>query len=245
MKKNKMQEKIVGKENMKETIILSLGGSLIIPDEIDTLFLKSFKTFILDYLNKNKRFVIICGGGKIARKYQDSAKEIANIDNNDLDKIGIQATKINAYLIKSIFSKRAHKKIIDNPAKKIDFKEDLLVASGWKPGFSSDMDAVLLAKNLNVERVINLSNITYAYNKDPKKYPDAKPLKDISWKDFLDIIPKKWEPGLNSPFDPIASKKAKEIAIEVIIANGKDFNNLRKYIDNKEDKEFIGTRIHP
>ena len=41
----------------KEIIVISLGGSLIVPDEIDWKFLKAFRKLIINQIRKNKRFV--------------------------------------------------------------------------------------------------------------------------------------------------------------------------------------------
>ena len=60
----------------KEAVILFVGGSLIFPDEIDIGFLKDFKSLILKHVKKGKKFVIITGGGKICRKYQNAAGSI-------------------------------------------------------------------------------------------------------------------------------------------------------------------------
>jgi len=225
----------------KETIVISLGGSLIAPDKPDSEFLSKFKQFVETNLNHNKKFILICGGGKTCRYYQEAAQKVSNINHDNLDWIGIYATKINAILVKSIFSDVAHENIIDNPTKEITFDEQILVASGWKPGFSSDFDAVLLAEKFNAKKIINLSNIDYAYDKDPRKFEDAKPIHEISWQDFLKLIPSEWKPGLNSPFDPVASRKAQELNIEVAILNGKNIENLQNYIENKE---FVGTKIN-
>ena len=231
-----------GKEKMKfeKIITISLGGSLIVPEEIDSTWIKEFKSFIEKYIKKGYRFILISGGGKTARKYQNAAREIAGLTGDDLDWLGIHATRINAHLIRTIFRKLAHPEVIKNPHDKIKFKEKILVAAGWKPGFSTDFDAVLLAEKFNVKKIINLSNIDYVYDKDPKKHSDAKIIKDISWKDFRKIVGNKWDPGLNAPFDPIASKRAQELGIEVAIMNGKNINNIEDYLDNKK---FIGTII--
>ena len=56
---------------MKKVIVLSLGGSLIIPDSINTTYLKTFKKVLLK--NKSKyKFIVVCGGGSLARKYISS-----------------------------------------------------------------------------------------------------------------------------------------------------------------------------
>jgi uridylate kinase len=86
-----------------------------------------------------------------------------------------------------------------------------------------------------------MTNIDYVYNKDPKKHKDVTPLKDISWEDFQKIVGEEWSPGLNMPFDPIATKHAKELNLKVIIINGNNLENLSNYL---EQKEFKGTTIH-
>ena len=48
--------------------VLSLGGSLIIPDNISYQFLEKFKKLIKKYAEKEK-IIIVCGGGQTARKY--------------------------------------------------------------------------------------------------------------------------------------------------------------------------------
>ena len=42
----------------KENIIISLGGSLVVPEDIDLGFLKSFKHAISKYIGKYKFFII-------------------------------------------------------------------------------------------------------------------------------------------------------------------------------------------
>ena len=62
----------------------------------------------------------------------------------------------------------------------------------------------------------------------------------ISWKEYRELIPKEWNPGLSSPFDPIASKMAEEAGIEVVIMNGKPIDNLANYL---KGEKFLGTII--
>lgn len=223
----------------KEIIVISVGGSLIVPEEIDSKWLSDFKKLIESQLT-NKRFILITGGGKTARKYQNAAKEVSELERDDLDWIGIHSTRLNAHLMRTIFRKQAHPQIIKDPTAKVSFEEEILIAAGWKPGFSTDMDAVLLAKQFKVKKIINLSNIDYVYNKDPRKYPDAKIIKEISWEKFREIVGDKWDPGLNAPFDPIAAKESQKLGLEVSIMNGKDIENIRNYLNNEQ---FIGTVI--
>lgn len=227
----------------KEAIIISLGGSLIVPEEIDWQFIKTFKRVVGEKIKAGYKFIIITGGGKTARKYQEASLKISNLTSEDRDWIGIHATRMNAHFIRTIFRKNAHPRINTNPNDLEDFynfKEDILVAAGWRPGFSTDFDAVLLAKYFKIKKIVNLSNIDFVYNKDPKKFPDAKRITNISWTDFRKMVGNKWDPGMNVPFDPVASKTAEEIGLEVAIMNGRSLKNLENYI---EERKFKGTVI--
>ncbi len=225
---------------MAKTIVISLGGSIVVPDKIDVEFLKDFKKVIIDFVEKGNKAVIVCGGGKTCRRYQDAAAKVSNLRDEDLDWMGIHTTRLNAQLIKTLFLGIVHERVIHNPNDKIDFKEKVLIASGWKPGFSTDYDAVMLAKNFNVKTVVNMSDISYVYDKEPKNNSNAKPFKNISWKNFRKIVGDKWDPGLNMPFDPVAAKEAEKLKLRVIILKGTDLDNFKKFLD---EKEFKGTVI--
>lgn len=231
----------------KEVIVISLGGSLIAPKEgIDWKFLKKFRQLIIEQIGKDKRFVIITGGGNTARLYQEAANKTIKLTNDDRDWIGVHSTRLNAHLIKTIFREYAHPRINKNPRTSEDLKkhfakgEKIMVAAGWRPGWSTDYVATILAERLGSKLIINLSNIDYAYTSDPRKNKSAKKIKNINWKDFRKIVGDKWDPGLNSPFDPIASKMAEEIGLKVVILNGKKISNFKNFLENKK---FNGTTI--
>lgn len=234
---------------MKENniYIISLGGSIVVPEEgVDWKFLKSFRKLIVGEIKKGNRFVVIAGGGSTAREYQGAATKVIKLTDDDRDWLGIHATRLNAHLIKTIFREHAHPRINKNPNTKEDIKkyfvkdDKIMVAAGWRPGWSTDYVATILAGRLNAKTIINLSNIDYACDKDPKKHKDAKILKNISWKNFRKIVGDKWDPGLNAPFDPVASKNASRLGLEVLIMNGKNLNNLKNYF---QGKNFRGTVI--
>ena len=224
---------------MPKTFVISLGGSLIFPDKLDKKFLNNFKKTIEKYIKKKYKFIIICGGGKLARNFQQAASKIKKLGNREMDWLGIQATKINAHSLKSIFGDKANDSIITNPNSKINFKKNIVMAAGWKPGWSTDYDAVLLAKNLGIREVINMSNVDNVYDKDPKKHKDAKKIEKISWQDYSKLISGKWKAGMNAPFDPVAAKEAKKSRIKVNII-GKDLKNLENLLNGKK---FKGTVI--
>ena len=224
----------------KETYVLSLGGSLIVPDEIDHKFVKKFRELIIKKVKNGDRFIIVCGGGGLNRKYNEAAKKVRKLSNDELDWVGIYATRYNAQFIKILFGDLAHNEININPHERTGTKKPIIIGAGYAPGWSSDYDAVYLAKTYGTKKVVNLSNIDHAYDKDPRKYKNAIPIKNIDWKSFRKIIGNKWEPRMSKPFDPIASREAEKLKLEVVILNGKKLKNLENYLDKKK---FIGTTI--
>jgi uridylate kinase len=218
-----------------------MGGSIVnhTAGVVNVEFLKQFRDLIMKYVKKENKFIIIIGGGKNARAYQDFAQDLAHISKENLDWIGIMATRLNAELLRVIFDVKHN--VIYNPTEKIDFGSDtVLIGAGWKPGWSTDFDAVKLAINTGAKFVVNVSNTKYVYDKDPRKFKDAKPIKETTWKEFRKIVGEEWKPGLNAPFDPIAAKEAESGKISVFCVS-EDLVNLN---DVFSGKEFIGTKIN-
>ena len=213
--------------------VISLGGSIVAPESVDESFLKDFTALITEMLNSDdkKRFIIVVGGGGPARVWQKAYKNIsANIVNEQADWIGIMATRLNAQLVKAVMDDWCTQDVVYDPTQVEPFMGRVMIAAGWKPGFSSDYDAVLLAERFQADAVINLSNIDRVYTDDPNKNPDAKPIDKISWKDFCLMVGEEWVPGKNVPFDPIASKHASKIGLKVICAAGRNLPNLKSIL---------------
>ena len=230
------------------TFVLSLGGSIFAPNGkqkgIDIDYLHKFEKFIRQQVAKKRRFFIVTGGGYTAREYRDAAAKAAgkqDIADEDLDWLGVHATRLNAHLFRTIFRDIAHPYILKH-YDLIDKKAitPVVICAGWKPGWSSDYCAVMAANDYGIKTVINLSNIDYVFDKDPHKYKTAKRIEKMSWNEMIKIVGKKWEPGLNAPFDPVACRAAKEMKVKVVVCNGRNFKNVEKVL---EGKEFKGTII--
>ena len=229
-----------------ELTVISVGGSIIAPDKVDYAFLSEFRDMIVSYLSGNAeaKLIFVAGGGAPARVYQDALRHIDPEAPAELqDWLGISATHLNGMLLKAVFSRYVSDELVTDPtAEGIAFGGRILVAGGWKPGFSTDTDAVFLARRFGGRTVINLSNIKKVYTDDPRKNPDAAPIDRISWPEFRKIVGYEWNPGLNAPFDPIASGIAEENGMTVIAADGRNIENTRAIL---EGKPFEGTVICP
>lgn len=231
--------------NDKDRIVISVGGSLIVPNGgIDTDFLIKFNKFVRAQLakDKNRQFFLIVGGGSTTRHYQNAAREVIGdkLTRDDLDWLGIHATRLNAHLVRTIFRDIAHHYILKHYEIIRKVEESVVVGSGWKPGWSTDFCAIMACQDYDVKTVINLSNVDQIYNKDPNKFKDARPIDKISWKELRKLVGNEWIPGMHAPFDPIAAKKAEDLGLKVVIMNGSNLENVQNYM---EGKKFIGTVI--
>ncbi len=228
---------------MQNVKVISLGGSIIAPEDVDSDFLIRFRKMILEYLeaDKDRKLIFVTGGGSPARTWQKAYRDITpEADDDAQDWIGVAATRLNAFLIKGIFGPLCVNDVVIDPTLDIDFKGRILVAAGWKPGFSSDFDAVLLAEKLGADTVINLSNISRVYSADPKLDPKAVPYDRMSLSQLQELVGDTWIPGKNVPFDPIATKKAADLELKIIIAAGKNISNLKALLNGNP---FEGTLV--
>ena len=227
-----------------KTIVMSVGGSLIVPDQIDTDFLSQLKSIIEEQTaTTGRRFIIIAGGGRTARRYQDAAAAVSKLSRDDLDWLGIHATHLNGHLLLTILRDAAYHVMIKNPDDILDIpgNPSVIVAGGYRPGCSTDLRAVQIAERVGASKIINLSNTDYIYTDNPHTNPDAQKLETVSWADFRQLIPEEWDPGLSAPFDPVAAREAELKQIEVAQINGLKLDQLQNYLN---DKPFIGTRIY-
>jgi len=213
---------------MKKTFIISLGGSILVPDDIDAVYLRAFAKLIKKWSEKQYRFFIIVGGGKTARAYQQAAATAGVLQDEDKDWLGIHATRLNAHLLRTVLRSITHPRILTEPEVREKISRPVCIGAGWRPGRSTDFMAVRLAILYGVDTIINLSNIDYVYTADPKKDKNAKPLNTISWKNLQKLVGKRWKPGMNAPFDPVATQEAQNVRLKLILANGKKLKNLEK-----------------
>jgi uridylate kinase len=234
----------------KNTFVLSLGGSVFAPSHlrgVDIQYLKEFEKFLREKISAGMRFFVVTGGGYAARDYRDAATAALNgragkISKDDLDWLGIHASRLNAHLFRTVFSDVAYPKILLN-FDRIDkqaLEYPVVFGAGWKTGWSTDYDAVMIAVDYGIKRVVNMSNIKYVYDKDPNKHDDAQPIKSTTWAEIFKIVGDEWTPGLNMPFDPIASRLAADEGVEVVVCDGKNLPNVDNIL---EGKDFEGTLI--
>lgn len=232
-------------ENHENLTVFDFGGSIVAPGTPDVAFLQRFLSFLNRWLeaDRSRRAIMVVGGGGAARAWQGAAREIApDTPHESLDWIGVMATRLNAELVRALLGPLCPNPVVTDPTADFDFSGRVLMAAGWKPGFSTDYDAVVLAERFGAGKILMLSNIAQVYDDDPNKNPDAKPLDHLTWEQYRAMAGSEWKPGANVPFDPVATARASEAGLTVIAAAGGDLDNLESILAGNE---FIGTVISP
>lgn len=230
---------------VRKTLVISLGGSLIFSKKnggINNEFLEKFKKILRKHSRKYK-FVVVSGGGNVARKYMSSlnksgkSKYIQNI-------MGIAVIRVNTRFMSYFFDMNPEK---DLPRSMKDIKNLLLKnnivfsygPSRYEQDQTSDSTSAKIARYLKAE-FVNLTNVQGLYNKDPRKNKNAKLIKKISPNDlYKKARAMKFHPGQHFVIDQYASKIILKDKIKTYILGG----NLKNFENFLNNKKFIGTVV--
>jgi len=220
-------------------LVISLGGSVLVPDEVNTAFLEKFKKFILK-MSRNNKIVVVTGGGHTARVY---IQALSKNGTKTQSFMGIAFTRLHAKFLYNFFKLPFYK--IPKTLKEVHnlLKRNNLVFCGalrYEPNQTSDGTAAEIARYMKADMFINITNVKGLYNKDPC-LKNAKLIKRIRFDDFYKKAKKiKFKAGQHFVLDFSAAKIIKEERIKtyIVSSNLKNIENLLK------GKSFIGTLVY-
>lgn len=231
-------------QDAHDPLILSVGGSLLVPDGGPSVaFLSELRQLVMRVTAQGRKLVIVTGGGKTARHYIEAATKVQSVAADDLDWLGIHATRLNGHLLRTVLRDIAHPIVYKNPLAVPpvnEWKGDVLIGAGWRPGWSTDFVACRIAQVLDAKAVINVSNVDFVYDEDPRKNPEAKAYEQMRWRDYRKLVGDEWSPGLSAPFDPVAAKFCHKYGMNVAVVNGKNINQIEQALLGRE---FVGTLL--
>ena len=221
-----------------ESIVINIGGSVLLSDDVDNSYFSKLRNLLSEYCKKNRIFIVI-GGGKIARNYIDIGRQ-HGLDEEKLDRLGIDVTRINAKIFSFIIGMENYNiPISTDEAKRID--SSIVVMGGTVPGHSTDMVGAELAAKVNASKFIIATNVDGVYDKDPNKFDDAKQLREVAIKDLIKDYGTDWNlAGKNMVIDGPALDIIYKAKLPTYVLNGKKLSELEKLLDNKQ---FNGTVI--
>ena len=223
-----------------ESVVLSLGGSVLVRDEGDTSYIRKLSKILIGVSARHKLF-IVTGGGSIARYYIKAGRALG-ADESYLDELGIEVTRLNARLLITALGDRAN----HVPPKNYDEAvhagrtHSIVVMGGVSPGITTDAVSALLAERVKARRLVNATSVDGAYTADPKKVPDAKLISSMTHKELVTLVGHSTGAGPNNVFDPVGARVLERSKISLAVVDGNDLANLR---DALEGKKFKGTLV--
>lgn len=217
--------------------IISIGGSLIVPDKINTRFIREFKRVVLEAAASGDKFLIIPGGGQTCRTYQQAARSIASPTDEDLDWIGIKTNHLHSYFLRAVFGKQASPEVITLDGNAGQLKRPVSICvGGLEPGGTSDSTAVKFAQKFRAKTIVNLTNVAGVYDRDPKKFKNAKLIPHMSWADLKKKFGTSKTPGRNLPFDSAIASLASKMKLRVVTMDGSNLKNFQNFLAGKSFK---------
>jgi uridylate kinase len=238
-----MQAKTAGKRR----ILLKLSGEALAGTRefgLDADTLQFIAHEVRSILDLGIEVAIVVGGGNIFRGIQGSAK---GMDRSTGDYMGMLATTINALAMQDALERYGIDTRVQSAIRMEQVVEPyirrramrhfekgrvVIFASGTgNPYFSTDTAAALRAMEIEAEVLIKATKVDGVYDKDPKKFPDAKKYEELTYIDVLNQ-------GLNV-MDSTATSLCMDNKLPIVVLNLHEKGALARYLKG----EKVGTTV--
>jgi uridylate kinase len=224
-----------------EKVVVSLGGSILVPGEDDAQYLRELAVLLRDLSTRMKLFVVT-GGGRVARYYIETGRALG-IGERTLDEFGIAITRLNARLLAAILGPRTNRDPATTymEAGRLAKRHPIVMMAGTGPGHTTDLVSASLARSVRANRIVNATSVDGVYDADPKKDPTARLLSRLGFEDLVALTGKAHEAaGPSVVFDPAAARALLRTRTPLHVVHGRDLKALRAAIVGEP---FHGTRV--
>ena len=135
---------------------------------------------------KLDKILVVTGGGRRLRELLNALRKKGVKNEGVLDQIGIMYTRLNAYILISILNDNCAGYVPEtlDEVLVMSLNNKIVVTGGLLPGFSTNAVAALIAELINADLLVMMTRAGAVYDKDPEKFPDAKPVQEISIKEL-------------------------------------------------------------
>ena len=225
-----------------KTFVLSVGGSVFFNEKLRAPEIAKFCEVVNELKREGYQFVLVIGGGRVARVYQAGAKALG-ANNFDLDEVAIKITQANAILFTHIID-NSWKSVLTDPkeAENVLLLGKTPIYGGTTPGQTTDSVAAIIAEMMNAD-FINLSNVDGIYSADPAKEPNARLYKELSHTKMVSLLKAQAsKPGAHTFVDPHAANILSRSKIKSFFISGNDFDNFKSVVRGNMD--FKGTLVN-
>lgn len=228
-------------------ILLKLSGEALMGEKsygIDPSMLKMIAEEVKAIHDMGVETAIVIGGGNIFRGLNSSEYGMGRVPadhmgmlatvinslalSEALNSIGANSRVMSAIDINKIAEPFIRKRAVSHLEKGVIV---LFAAGTGNPFFSTDTAAALRAMEIDAEVLMKATKVDGVYEKDPEKYPDANPIKRLTYQEYV-------EKGLKV-MDMTAVTLAMGNSLPIIVFNMKQDGNIRRVIEGED----VGTLI--
>ncbi len=223
-----------------DKVVVSLGGSVIVPDDDDDIFLKRFAEMVWSLCDRYQLY-LVCGGGRIARYYIKVGRALG-LQESDLDELGIMTTRINATLVARVLGEKGIDKVPTDilEAHRMERKGKVVVMGGTVPGHTTDAVSAMLAKEVRAVRIVNGTSVDAVYTADPRKDPKAERLPRLTHQQLYELVNVGLHgAGPSNVFDRLGAQIARDNHIDIYIVDGRDLADMRAAIEGRPIKGTV------
>lgn len=224
-----------------ENVVVSLGGSVLVPGEDDARYLADLVT-LLTAASRQVRLFAVTGGGRVARYYIETGRML-DIPEPRLDELGIGITRMNARLLGAALKGRANREPAQSYAEAVRLarRHPIVLMAGTRPGHTTDRVSASLARAVHAARIVNATSVDGVYTADPRTNPEAHRLERIGFEDLVRLAGEGHRTaGPNVVFDPVAARVLARDRIPLSVVRGRDLGALEAAILGKP---FHGTLV--
>jgi uridylate kinase len=221
-------------ENGGMKLVLRIGGSVLIPAEIDEDVLQSLVREISKIRKEHDIFVVV-GGGRTARRYITAARGY-EVSEDFLDKLGILSSRLNALLLATCLRDA---ELVENFHEVLHAK-GLPVLGGTTPGQTTDTVAALLAELVRADLLVKVTNVDGVYTADPRKDVTARKVSKMKFNELEEFSKREFEAGLSSVIDPVAAEVISRNRLKVFVVGKEDMEDLGNVIRGRHSGTVVG-----
>lgn len=222
-------------------VVVNVGGSIVAPESIDTGFLADISK-VLSRSAEGSGMLLVVGGGRTARRYIDACRQLG-ASEEQLDLVGIEATRLNARLLITAMGQMAFQGVPVSVEEALEACVDhpVVVMGGTRPGQTTDAVSAQLAKQGGAEELLILTNVDGVYTADPRKDPSAERLQRLTTAQLVDIVSGgDYRAGSTAVVDPVAAGIIHEAEIKTKVLDGRDLVQVEAALAGDD---FVGTLV--
>jgi len=221
-------------------LVIRIGGS-VVASPLNPALINEYVDLLKELRKSGHSVAAVVGGGSLSRELIRIAKAM-DLSEPGQDAVAISVSRVMAQLFALRLGKSGTLTVPTTIEDAADLFEGgrIVIMGGLKPGMTTDAVAALLADRVYASLLVKATDQEGIYNRDPRKFPDARKLDSLSFADLSKLFEaNKHRAGIHQIVDPEAVRILRRRKIKTVIVNGFKPDNVLLAVKG----ETVGTVI--